>query len=246
MLEREFGGSSSDGLMDLEEGRDPFYEVDIDLVSELQAPLLGIAANARVARSKIGDDTSKVLEYLQAIEFSSQNLVKLVDILLKSRDVDSQSLALETAPIHLGIKVEEAIDKLEPLCRVQAQVFDFRPNKSLVVSANMECLDLVVYHILEQALRSSAGEEIVSVKLSARAGLARISIHAKGSREKASMLRAALKRTNGRKLGVNFSLVASYRLLRSMGGSLNISQRRDGISFNFNLPLSKQGDLFGV
>lgn len=246
MLGKLSGGSSQGGLLSSSRGVDPFYEVDIDLVSELQAPLLGIAANAKVAKLKLNDDNSRTLEYLQAIEFSSQNLVKLINILLKSRDVDTSSLALEVAPIHLGIRVEEAIEKLEPLCRLQAQVFDFKLSKNLVVSANMECLDLVVYHILEQALRSSAGEEIVDLKMSSSGGMAKLSVHARGSREKASVLRSTLKRAEGKKLGINFSLVASYRLLRTMGGNLNISQRKDGICFNFSLPLSKQGDLFGA
>lgn len=247
MLEGRFGGSSEGELLNLSGGVEALYGLDIDLVSELQAPLLGIAANAKVAAIKLSDDKERVLEYLKAIEFSSQNLVKLVDILLKSRDADSVGLVLESVPLHFGVRVEEAIEKLMPLCRLQAQVFDFRPKKNLLVSANRECLDLVVYHILEQALRSSAGEEIIDIKLSSSAEMAKVSIHARGSREKAAALRSALKK-NGttKKLGINFSLIASYRLLKSMGGSLNISQRRDGISFNFSLPLSKQGSLFEI
>ncbi len=245
MLKGRFGGSSENGLLNLSNSGESLYGLDIDLVSELQAPLLGIAANAKVAAVKLSDNKVRVLEYLQAIEFSSINLVKMIDILLKSRDVDNCNLALENVPIHFGVRIEEAIERLVPLCRVQAQIFDFKPSKNLVVSANMECLDLVVYHILEQALRSSASEEIISVKLSSRAEMAKVSVCAKGSRQKASLLRSALKRSE-KPTGVNFSLVASYRLLKFMGGSLNISQRRDGISFNFSLPLSRQISLFEV
>lgn len=244
MLEGRFGGSSGGELLSLSRGVEALYKLDIDLVSELQAPLLGIAANARVAKLKLQEDKARVLEYLQAIEFSSQNLVKLVDILLKSRDADSTNLALETSPLHLGIRVEEAIERLVPLCKVQAQVLDFKPKKSLIVSANVECLDLVVYHILEQALRFSASEEVIEIKLSASGQMAKLNICAKGSRQKAAALRCAFKK-QGAKFGTSFSLVASYRLIKSMGGSLNISQRRDGVSFNFSLPLSLQSSLFG-
>ena len=232
-------------------GEGYFNEPNLSLISELQAPLLGIAANARVASSKLSADDEKIRQYLDAIEFSSQNLVRTIDILLRSRDVSGGVLGLEIEPLHVGLRVEEAISKLAPLCRAQAQIFDFKPRKNLVVSANNDCLELVVYHILEQALRSSAPEEIVGVELSASGQMAKLSVKAAGSRERASNLRNAIKRAfsgmeskESQKFGVNFSLVASARLIRIMGGDLSISQRKDGLSFNIRFPLSMQSELF--
>lgn len=225
-----------------------FCEPNLSLIGELQAPLLGIAANARVANSKLSADDKKIGQYLEAIEFSSQNLVKTIDILLRSRDVSSSNLALEVEPLHVGIRVEEAIERLAPLCRAQSQIFDFRPKKNLVISANTDCLELVVYHILEQALRSSAPEEIVRVDLSSAGNMARLSVRALGSRERATTLRSSLKKafsaSEGQKYGVNFSLVASARLLEFMGGNLAISQLRDGLSFKVSFPLSSQAEMF--
>lgn len=230
-----------------------FDEPNISLISELQAPLLGIAANARMAsgklRSQSSADNEKISQYLEAIEFSSQNLVKTIDVLLRSRDVSSNNLDLRLEPLHVGIRVEEAIEKLAPLCRAQSQIFDFKPRKNLVVSANIDCLELVVYHILEQALRSSAPEEIVKVELGAAGRMAKLSVRACGSRERATSLRSALKKAfspqaEGQKLGVNFSLVASARLLKVMGGELAISQLRDGLSFKVSFPLSSQAEMF--
>lgn len=225
-----------------------FSEPDLSLVSELQAPLLGIAANARVASSKLGADEERISQYLEAIEFSSQNLVRTIDVLLRSRDVSNRSLELAVEPLHVGIRVEEAIIKLAPLCRAQAQIFDFRHRKNLVVSANSDCLELVVYHILEQALRSSAPEEIVKVELSSSGQTAKLSVRATGARERATTLRSAIKKAfsgqEGQKFGVNFSLIASVRLVQAIGGSLSISQCRDGLSFNVSLPLSRQVEMF--
>ncbi len=227
-----------------------FLEPQLDLVSELQAPLLGIAANARVASSKLRAEDSRIAEYLEAIEFSSKNLVRTIDVILRSRDVDNASLALEMEPLHMGIRIEEAIERLAPLCRAQAQILNFRANKSLVVNANGECLELVVYHIIEQALRSSASEEIIALELSTRAQTARFSVKAKGGRERATNLRKLLKRSISgaeelkQRASVNFSLIASVKLIEAMGGNFSISQRADGISFNLSLPLSRQGSLF--
>lgn len=233
-----------------------FDEPNLSLISELQAPLLGIAANARVANSKLSSksnsklsaDDRKIGQYLEAIEFSSQNLVKTIDILLRSRDISSKALELEVEPLHVGIRVEEAIEKLAPLCRAQSQIFDFRPKKNLVVSANTDCLELVVYHILEQALRSSAPEEIVKIDLSSSGKMAKLSVRAAGSRERATSLRNSLKKafsaSEGQKFGVNFSLIASARLLKVMGGELSISQLKDGLSFKVSFPLSMQAEMF--
>lgn len=225
-----------------------FEEPNLSLISELQAPLLGIAANARVASTKLGGDNQRIEQYLEAIEFSSQNLVKMIDVLLRSRNASNTNLGLEIEPLHVGIRVEEAIERLAPLCRAQSQIFDFRPKKNLVVSANTDCLELVVYHILEQALRSSAPEEIVKVELSSSNQMAKLSVRASGSRERATNLRNALKRafsTDGsQKFGVNFSLIASARLLSVMGGNLSITQLKDGISFKVNFPLSSQAEMF--
>lgn len=233
---------------DEERVRGYFEEPNLSLISELQAPLLGIAANARVAGSKLSGDNDKIRQYLDAIEFSSQNLVRTIDVLLRSRDAVNSEMSLEMEPLHVGLRVEDAISKLAPLCTAQAQIFDFRPKKNLVVSANSDCLELVVYHILEQALRSSAPEEIVAVELSNSGQMARLSIKAAGSRERATSLRNALKKAlsakEGQKFGVNFSLVASAKLISVMGGSLSISQRKDGVSFNIKFPLSLQSELF--
>jgi len=228
-----------------------FLEPELNLISELQAPLLGIAANARVASDKLARDDARIVEYLEAIEFSSKNLVRTIDILLRSRDLETEGLALDIQPLHIGLRVEEAIEKLVPLCRVQAQVLSFKPNKNLLISANDDCLELIVYHVIEQALRSSASEEIITVQLASSGADAKLIVKAKGTRERASNLRKLLKRSvqlgEARKQlgGVNFSLVASARLLEAMGGSLFISQRCDGINFNLRFPLSCQGSLFG-
>jgi len=225
-----------------------FEEPNLSLISELQAPLLGIAANARVASSKLGAESKKIEQYLEAIEFSSQNLVKMIDILLRSRDVYNADLELEVEPLHVGIRVEEAIEKLAPLCRAQSQIFDFNSKKNLVISANTDCLELVVYHILEQALRSSAPEEIVKVDLSTSGKTAMLTVKAAGSRERATSLRNALKKAfssdMNQKFGVNFSLIASARLVKVMGGDLSISQLKDGLSFKVSLPLSLQAEMF--
>lgn len=228
-----------------------FLEPELNLISELQAPLLGIAANARVASEKLARDDARITEYLEAIEFSSKNLVRTIDILLRSRDIETEGLALDIQPLHIGLRVEEAIEKLAPLCRVQAQILNFRPNKSLLVSANDDCLELIVYHVIEQALRASASEEIISVELASSGAHAKLVIKAKGTRERATNLRKLIKKSlhssEGKKQlgGVNFSLIASARLLEVMGGSFFISQRKDGISFNLKFPLSSQGNLFG-
>jgi K+-sensing histidine kinase KdpD len=225
-----------------------FEEPNLSLISELQAPLLGIAANARVASSKLNSDDARIGQYLEAIEFSSQNLVRTIDILLRSRDALSGNLALELEPVHIGLRVEEAIARLAPLCRAQAQMFDFKPKKGLMVSANSDCLELVVYHILEQALRSSAPEEILSVDLKLSGQMARLSVKASGSRERATSFRAAIKKAfsseSNQRFGVNYSLIASAKLISVMGGGLNISQRKDGVSFNLSFPLSRQAELF--
>ena len=225
-----------------------FDEPNLSLISELQAPLLGIAANAKVATSKLGGDAKKIEQYLEAIEFSSQNLVRMIDVLLRSRDVSNANLGLEVEPLHVGIRVEEAIEKLAPLCRAQSQIFDFKHKKNLVVSANTDCLELVVYHILEQALRSSAPEEIVKIDLNTSGKMAKLTVRAAGSRERATSLRNALKKAfnsqNNQKFGVNFSLIASARLIRAMGGSLSISQLKDGLSFKISFPLSAQAEMF--
>lgn len=228
-----------------------FLETELNLISELQAPLLGIAANARVAGDKLARNDAKIAEYLEAIEFSSKNLVRTIDILLRSRDVHTEGLDLDMQPLHIGLRVEEAIEKLMPLCRAQAQILNFKPNKSLLVNANDDCLELIVYHVIEQALRASASEEIISVELASSGSQAKLMIKAKGTRERAANLRKLLKKslqkgTADRQIGgVNFSLIASARLLEAMGGSLFVSQRRDGISFNLRFPLSSQGSLFG-
>ncbi|MDQ5914057.1 MAG: hypothetical protein QG623_676 [Patescibacteria group bacterium] len=228
-----------------------FLEPELNLISELQAPLLGIAANARVASEKLARDDARITEYLEAIEFSSKNLVRTIDILLRSRDVETEGLALDVQPLHIGLRVEEAIEKLAPLCRVQAQILNFRPNKSLLISANDDCLGLIVYHVIEQALRASASEEIISVELASSGAHAKLVVKAKGTRERATNLRKLIKKSmnsgdrNKQLGGVNFSLIASARLLEVMGGSFLISQRKDGISFNLRFPLSSQGSLFG-
>ena len=223
-----------------------YLELEADLISELQAPLLGIAANARVAGSSLKSGNERVSEYLEAIEFSSANLVRTIDILLRS-DVANSELSLSLEPLHLGVRVEEAIEKLVPLCKTQAQIIDFKIKKNLLVSSNKECLDLVIYHILEQALRCSASEEIVSVELRASGSNAMLKIRLEGCRERALSFRKTLKRILAGEIqkstGFNFSLVASTKLLNLMDGGFSISQRKDGVNFNILIPLSAQSSF---
>lgn len=231
------------------------YRLDVSLIAELQVPLLGIAANAKVASSRLESGHYKKIDsYLKAIEFSSKNLASTVDILLRSHNPNNSSLRLNLEPVHLGLRIDEAVKKLVPLCSAQAQILDFRTNarfKNMVVSANQHYLDLVVYHVLEQALRSSASEEVLEVRLKKSAKSAVVQIRAVGCRQKASSLRKSIRRAvqhaheNTRQnLGSHFSLIASSKLLDIMGGNLAIIQTKGGINFNIKIPLSMQAELF--
>lgn len=212
--------------------------------SELQAPLLGIIANARVAKSKLGRKSEVIEEYLSAIEFSSQNLMQTIEVLFQASSIDSSRTELLLQPLNVEIYIEQAITKLKPLCLAQAQIFDFKPRRGTLISANGELLELVLYHAFENALRTSAAEEIVSIKLSKNGGMARIKLVTKGGFQRAATIRKTIKTTlNGARFSHNFSLAASVRLLQAMGGGFNAAQRKDGVSFILDIPISMQSSL---
>lgn len=218
--------------------------VDALKTSEIQAPLLGIIANARVAKTKLGRRSKVIEDYLAAIEFSSQKLVQTIDVLFQASNVSQNSLSLTTQPLHVDLYIEQAIAKLKPLCMAQAQIFDFKPRRGTLISANRELLELVLYHAMENALHSSGAEEIISIQLHRNGDMARIKLITKGGFQKAVAIRKSIKNTlSGASIGHNFSLAASVKLLRAMGGSFNATQRKDGVSFVIDLPISLQSSL---
>ena len=216
---------------------------------ELRTPMNGVMGMTALALDT--DLTPRQREFIEATDESSRNLLGIINDLLDFSEIETDRLAIRTAPFSLGEVLTKPMDTLAK--RASSQGVDFAYDEGdgmdTVLLGDGARVRQIVVNLVDNAVKfTEAGEVAVSVSLQRRdTGEAAVSITVRDtgigfSEEVRTRVFEAFSQADGSLTrqygGTGLGLTISARLAQMMGGQLTAhSAVGAGSTFRLDLPL---------
>ncbi|MGX6607545.1 ATP-binding protein [Micromonosporaceae bacterium Da 78-11] len=139
---------------------------------ELRTPLTSIGSHIDLI-AESPDDTAigEVRDMLEVVKRNSARMRAVVEQLLDLAALDSGHAELKRAPVDLGVILAEAAEAIRPTARQRHVVVDVTsPGRHLSVLGDPGRLRQVVHNLLENAVKFSFDDSVVTVSLVADDG----------------------------------------------------------------------------
>jgi signal transduction histidine kinase/PAS domain-containing protein len=225
---------------------------------ELKTPLTALLATAdmlhrrlRAAAAREGTEAGALAVQLhplvERMQHGFRRLDRLVSDLLDTTRIHEGKLELRQAPCDLGVLVRDMVEEqreLQPLRAIHYR----SPRASMPVVADAERLGQVVANYLSNALKYSAPDRPVEVRLEMLDNEARVAVRDEGPglppQELASIWErfyqvAGVRHRSGSGVGLGLGLYISKSIVERHGGQVGVeSQVGNGSTFWFTLPLA--------
>jgi PAS domain S-box-containing protein len=216
---------------------------------ELRTPLNAIGGYVELLNLGIGGPTTaEQQEYLGRIRKSQQHLLGIISDLLNFSRIEAGHLSYEVGPVALGSVIEAVTPMVEPAAAAKKIALNAkRVPKDCVALGDRARIDQILLNLLSNAIKYTAAHGTVTVKCSASATTASISVTDTGRgvpKEKLESIFEPFVQL-GRSLssaheGMGLGLSISRDLARAMDGDLAVSSKVGvGSTFTLTLPAAR-------
>jgi signal transduction histidine kinase len=227
---------------------------------EIRTPLTAIRANAQLLARRLqnaapiahSDDSAQITETARALVDRIQRQVarlnRLVDDLVSTSHIQTSRLDLRLAPCDLATIVREAVVEQRQMTPGRAIQLDLPDGLSACVVADADRVSQVLANYLSNALKFSAEDRPVAVRLQREDAVARVLVRDEGpglppaERERIweRFHRAAgVEVCSGSGVGLGIGLYISREIIERHGGQVGVTSAPGaGATFWFTLPLA--------
>jgi signal transduction histidine kinase len=234
-----------------DEQRNEFLEA---LAHDLKAPITVVRASAQFLRRRVkqGAEVSsdELLENLERVERTADRMANMIQEFLDLMRLESgQGLDLNRRETNIVALVSEAMDDLRALVGNRDMVLDAQIS-SLVGYWDPDRLDRVIRNLLSNALKYSADDSLVMVRISRetadRSDEAVIEVCDQGIGIPAADLPFIFERyhrgtnVDGKRPGTGIGLAGAREVVTIHGGTLAVkSVEGEGSTFTVRLPIDE-------
>jgi heavy metal sensor kinase len=138
-----------------------------DASHELRTPLSSVLGEAEVALSRPHRDEEEYRQSLQAVYHQGSRMSRIVEDLLSLARADSGQSSLERTDCSLGDLVEECLRAIKHSADKRGVRLSFRPpGENIVVQGDAELLRRLFMNLLDNAIKYTQPEGVVTVTVS--------------------------------------------------------------------------------
>ena len=203
---------------------------------DLRSPLTSINWGARnLLDGVVGPVTPEQANYLEGIEASARQLVRLVNNLLEVTRLESGMPDVELAPVDLAAITRESVAKLQVTAASRSVELRTAGAESVPMTGQAEKLLEVIDNLLENAIRYSPSGSTVDLFLAANGGGVSLSIEDRGPGIDPDDLelifepyRQGSASPHSAQQGFGLGLFVVKSWTERMGGSVEVDNRPDG------------------
>lgn len=201
----------------------------------------------REIQPKLPNDSG---DFVGTLKTSTEAMIRLVNSLLDINRIETNSFALPREPINLDELVRQTIVSLAAYARASNVTFETDIGENLPpAQGNRDRILMVLHHLLDNAIRYTAGGGMVRVSLKHEGRKMRLSVRDRGIGipvadqrqvfQKFFRARHSLKfQTEGTGIG----LYLSKAIIEHLGGAIGFrSQEGGGSEFWFTIPIANLG-----
>ncbi|MGN1432646.1 MAG: sensor histidine kinase [Ruminococcus sp.] len=209
-----------------------------DASHELKTPLTVILANNNIMMSHKDSKVENEIKWLQSTEEEAQHMKKLIDQMLFLAKSDAESSKTELTKVNVSEIIEAASLNFEPIAFEKGILLDCEIEPDVIADNNVTLLNQLSHILIDNAVKYSASDGIVKIKLFKRNDKFIFSVNNKGnviSKEELAHIfdrfyRAEKSRTTK---GYGLGLSIAQNIANSTGGKISVeSSEENGTTFS--------------
>ena len=209
-----------------------------DASHELKTPLTVILANNNIMMSHKDSKVEDEIKWLQSSEEEAQHMKKLIDQMLFLAKSDAENSKTELAKVNVSEIIEAATLNFEPIAFEKGILLDCEIEPDVTTDSNSTMLNQLSHILIDNAVKYSASDGIVNIKLYKRNDKLIFSVNNKGnviSKDELAHIfdrfyRAEKSRTTK---GYGLGLSIAQNIINSLGGKINVeSNEVNGTTFS--------------
>lgn len=214
---------------------------------ELKTPLTLISNLASVIdeQNRRGDIDQN---HIDRIEMSSGRLLRLIDSILLSGEINHNQGELELEPVCIPGVIEDVVHEINPLALAHNRKIEVTMHRSPYLAvANKDALFQVLYNMFDNAIKYSNSETTVKIETRNYQEKIRINVRDEGvgvgAKELKRMFRLfgrVRQPVSGYAGSSGLGLYISSQLVSSMDGQMGVHKLENGSCFFVSLPRSTQ------
>jgi len=215
---------------------------------DLRTPLAGIRAMAEALEDGVASDEVTASRYHRTLRVEADRLAGLVDDLFELSRINAGNLRLELERVSLGDLVSDALSAAAGVARAGGVRLDGRlTTEALELEASPPEIARVIRNLLENAIRHTPSEGVVTVEAGAQDGLAYVRVaDACGGIPVSDLdrvfdvaFRGQQARTPGGQARGGLGLAIARGIIDAHDGDIEVRNMGSGCQFTVRLPLHR-------
>jgi PAS domain S-box-containing protein len=218
----------------------------MDIVShELRTPLSVIAMGVGLVEQRAEQRQPPSLDALEFLADGVAQMTRLINDLIEAARMEVGHLVLRLVPQDLR-KLCQSVAR-EQMQAMQRTITLYLPKQPAIVNIDTARVSQVLANLLSNALKYSAADRPVTLRLGRRSGIARVEVHDEGPgippEARAHLFERfyrvpGVKVMHGSGVGLGLGLFIARTLVEFQGGTIDVnSEVGKGSTFSFTLPL---------
>lgn len=208
-----------------------------DASHELKTPLTVIIANNNIVMSHKESMVKDEIKWLQSTEEEAQHMKNLIDQMLFLAKSDAENNKTEMTDVNISEVIEAASLNFEPIAFEKGILLDCEIEPDIIANSNATILNQLSHILIDNAVKYSASNEIVKIKLLKNNDKMIFSVNNKGNIISKNELthifdrfyRAEKSRTTK---GYGLGLSIAQNITASIGGKISVeSSEENGTTF---------------
>ncbi|MGN0509024.1 MAG: sensor histidine kinase [Ruminococcus sp.] len=209
-----------------------------DASHELKTPLTVILANNNIMMSHKDSKVEDEIKWLQSTEDEAQHMKKLIDQMLFLAKSDAESSKTELTKVNVSEIIEASSLNFEPIAFEKGILLDCEIEPDIIADSNATMLNQLSHILIDNAVKYSASNGIVNIKLLSRNDKLIFSVNNYGnviSKEELAHIfdrfyRAEKSRTTK---GYGLGLSIAQNITNCIGGKISVESSEDkGTTFS--------------
>ncbi|MBL0742085.1 sensor histidine kinase [Chryseolinea lacunae] len=153
-----------------------------NITHELKTPVATVSVALEALKSfNAKDNPQLTAEYLDIAQGELKRLSEMTDKIMETSMLESEGRELTAEPFALDVLLEQILTSMKPVLEKRNAKLDYRKEGERFVMTGVAVnVSYLLYNLLDNALKYSAGEPVIAVVLKSEGSLLRLSVQDNG------------------------------------------------------------------